>query len=539
MGDEELFFKVTISIFFIFISISSVLLSKSDSIYIPLIVGFGLCLSGYFEKKHPVFRNIQIVLLAIFHWWAKLNWCFALYIIFAAKEIHRIKNLKKSIAITLVYVSVYTGIRIFYSAGTLYNYLVMGSDVMGFMTFSIFIHYYVMNQQEKNLLKKEKKQLSEHDSLTGLLNFQEFHIRLDFLLKGNRRILLLILDCADLKSMNNEQGFQEGNGILVKIAEWLKIEFSEALLLSRYGGDEFAIAIGLENEGAILSKINKIFHQGYGKSNVLGLNLTFGYSIYPEDGSTKDELISSAEKELFLMKRTQWYKREEHVIRMEKLNLIGQLAAGMAHEVRNPLTTIKGFLQISKNNQYNIEPWYQMIMDEIRRMNELTVDFLQFSKPQASQFRIEPIHDCIQRVIHLMESKAILYGHEIKYGPHQTPNVLIDKDKMVQVLINLVQNAFECMPTPGIVTINLNATHKSAIIDIHDTGLGIDEGKIEHIFQPFYTTKETGTGLGLPICQKIIQDHGGTMEVSSTPQKGTTFSILLPLASSHSIQPNL
>jgi signal transduction histidine kinase len=232
------------------------------------------------------------------------------------------------------------------------------------------------------------------------------------------------------------------------------------------------------------------------------------------------------------MKRESWLKREEHMLRSEKLRVVGELASGMAHEIRNPLTTVKGFLQLSKADNFNIGPWYDLIMDEITRMSMLTAEFLQFSKPHAIKFKVHPIEPCIQRVISLLDSETGRLGHQIIFNSQgKSFQMLMDQDKMLQLLLNLIKNAFEAMPDQGCVDIHLYSNdNQHAIIEIKDTGSGIPADELDKIFLPFYTTKESGTGLGLSICHKIVQDHEGTMEVYSETGVGTKFIITVPLA---------
>ena len=143
---------------------------------------------------------------------------------------------------------------------------------------------------------------------------------------------------------------------------------------------------------------------------------TYGHALYPEDGQNENTLLSAAEERLNEKKTIQILKREEHMLRAEKLRLVGELAAGMADEIRNPLTTIKGFLQIAKEQDYNIERWYPLIMDEVTRMSELTSEFLQFSRPHVTKFKTQSIQECILRVIQLTSPRALLSGHEILYS---------------------------------------------------------------------------------------------------------------------------
>lgn len=223
-------------------------------------------------------------------------------------------------------------------------------------------------------------------------------------------------------------------------------------------------------------------------------------------------------------------KREELRYQEEKMKLLGEMAGGLAHEIRNPLTIIQGFIKHSKEHNYNIKPWYDLILSEVSRMNKLTVEFLQFSKPNVSLYQTYAIHECLKRVIVLTDSKARSSGHQIIYTDYNPDLFLpMDFDKMVQVFVNLINNAIQSMVENGDITIRLLKDENKAVVEISDKGVGIEDANLEKIFSPFYTTKSDGTGLGLSICQKIIQDHGGTIKVTSIPNQGTTFTICFPL----------
>lgn len=223
-------------------------------------------------------------------------------------------------------------------------------------------------------------------------------------------------------------------------------------------------------------------------------------------------------------------KREELRYQEEKNKLLAEMAAGLAHEIKNPLTIIQGFLQHSKERDYNIQPWYDLILSEVNRMNKLTVEFLQFSKPNVSLYQSHSIHECLKKVISLTESKVNRSGHQIVYTEFD-PRLFIkmDIDKMVQVFVNLINNAIESMEKSGEITIRLARVENKALVEVRDRGVGIDEADLNRIFHPFFTTKSEGTGLGLSICQKIIQDHGGTIEAAGNVNQGTLFTICFPL----------
>lgn len=236
------------------------------------------------------------------------------------------------------------------------------------------------------------------------------------------------------------------------------------------------------------------------------------------------QYIIAKEKEKNLLQKEMLYQEE-------KMNTLRELSAGLAHEIRNPLTTIKGFLQLSESHDYNIKQWYDILLTEVDRMNELTGDFLTITKPNTLSFKIYPINDCLQRVISLTMSEAKLRGHALFFKEAKPEmKVFIDMDKMVQVFVNLLKNAMEAMPTKGKVSISLSQQKNKAIIKLSDTGNGMTSDELSQLFDPFYTTKSNGTGLGLSISRKIIEEHGGAISVSSNVGQGTTVQISLPLA---------
>ncbi len=399
-------------------------------------------------------------------------------------------------------------------------------EILCFMFIAFIFQLKTSTDQYTRLASVENMRLASYDTLTGLYNYEECHRQLETLLNKKMKLAVVLMDCNDLKSMNSSKGFQGGNRLLQQIAQLLKVMFPDALLIARYGGDEFLLALPVNELSSIHRQLDSAF------PNLTGIQLTYGMAVYGIDGYGKDELLLVAEKKkLYDQKRELQLKEKEHLHRSEKLRVVGELASGMAHEIRNPLTTIKGFLQLSKVNGYNVENWYQLIMLEIQRMSELTAEFLQFSKPHVTHFKEQPLQQITQRVVSLMETEAARLGHQIILEqPEEPVRILMDGDKMVQLFLNLIKkNAIEAMKQEGTVSIQLYTSQTQGIIKLTDTGLGIPQDQLDKIFHPFYTTKESGTGLGLSICHKIVQDHNGTMEVHSTVNEGTTFVISLPI----------
>jgi diguanylate cyclase (GGDEF)-like protein len=509
---------------------SSILFEQTLSPAMLIVIGCLYVISHFAEKRLPASTFLQVALLIAFHWYSQMEWSLPLYLAQMGKQFYNVRNFKAASAISLLYTAAYAFISFTYMPYSKYGMVtILFSSVSCLVLAILFYRYIHAIENQTQLLTSEKRHLSTHDALTGLYNYEECHRRLAQLVEAKKPGAVVLIDCKDLKSLNTINGFHGVNRILKQAAQLLRIMFPDALFISRYGGDEFAIVVESTDPEQTMNTLTQQLVIEFPK--LTGIEINYGLALYPQDGTSKDEIIFNAEQNLYTMKRESWLKREEHMLRSEKLRVVGELASGMAHEIRNPLTTIKGFLQLSRADNYNVGPWYELIMDEITRMSMLTAEFLQFSKPHATQFKSYPIQPCVQRVISLLDSESGRLGHQIHFTSDPEPlYMLMDQDKMLQLLLNLIKNAFEAMKEQGSVTIRLHAgSSNTAVLEIADTGSGIPEAELEKIFLPFYTTKDSGTGLGLSICHKIVQDHEGTMEVESFVDKGTKFTITLPL----------
>lgn len=227
---------------------------------------------------------------------------------------------------------------------------------------------------------------------------------------------------------------------------------------------------------------------------------------------------------------------EEQVLRSDRLAMIGQISAGTAHEIRNPLTSIKGFLQILNKTLHNkgMEKEHQyteIMLDEIDRINNLVSEFLLLSKPKDTALSKVNFSAVIREILPIINNEALLHNVTVQYETkYNLPFVLADRELLKQVCLNISKNGIEAMGDGGgILTLveDIDAEKRRVYIEIHDTGPGIPAFLIDKIFDPFFTTKEKGTGLGLSVCQRIIHDMGGTIRVS-TKGFGTTFSISVP-----------
>ncbi|WEG10852.1 PAS domain S-box protein [Pullulanibacillus sp. KACC 23026] len=221
-------------------------------------------------------------------------------------------------------------------------------------------------------------------------------------------------------------------------------------------------------------------------------------------------------------------KTEEMLQNAEKLTVVGQLAAGIAHEIRNPLTAIKGFTQLLRNQ---INPNYaEVILQELDRIESIVSDLLILAKPQAMKMETCDLIDLINRTLILLNSQAIMNNVMIHLNSHYE-ELFIDcePDQLKQVFINFIKNSIEAMPDGGTVVIDVQKYANVVQLEFVDEGMGIPQDRLAKIGQPFYSTKEKGTGLGMMICQRIIKNHKGTMTIRSEVDKGTTIQLKLPI----------
>ncbi len=213
----------------------------------------------------------------------------------------------------------------------------------------------------------------------------------------------------------------------------------------------------------------------------------------------------------------------------EKLALLGQMAAGIAHEIRNPLTSIKGFVQLFKDQNQQKE-YYDIVLSELDRINAIVGEFLVLAKPSAAVYSEQDVKELIRDVVTLFNNQSLLNNVQIFVEfDRDLPMISCEQNQLKQVLLNLLKNAIEAMPMGGIVEIRAMAKEDGKIsIQVTDQGMGIPEDRIPTLGEPFYTTKEKGTGLGLMTSYKIIESHNGELVISSKVNEGTTIEIILP-----------
>ncbi|MCL7747159.1 PAS domain-containing protein [Halalkalibacter alkaliphilus] len=224
-------------------------------------------------------------------------------------------------------------------------------------------------------------------------------------------------------------------------------------------------------------------------------------------------------------------KKVDDIIRKsDKLSVVAQLAAGVAHEIRNPLTTVKGFLQLfQKEQQYN-SFYINLVMEELERVEAIIYEYLTLAKPNFdNHFEELDILNLVNQILTLTKTQSNMNNVTLEFEYEQVPFIIGMEKQLKQVFINLIRNSIEAVADNGTITIRiLNHPDNQICIQVEDNGCGISKERIERLGEPFYSTKEKGTGLGLMVCYKIIEHHNGVLNIYSEEGKGTKMEIILP-----------
>lgn len=236
---------------------------------------------------------------------------------------------------------------------------------------------------------------------------------------------------------------------------------------------------------------------------------------------------------------------EEAVRKSDRLSALGTLAAGLAHEIKNPLGGIRGaaqLLDMELAEDDELRDCTRVVLKEVQRVNRIVEELLDLSAPRSLNLVGVNLHKILAHIVFLQQQAT--EGKNIAFQRHLDPSIppiLADEGRIAQLFLNLVKNAVEAVGDSGIIEISSRIVSEYSMtqkgerrsrmiaIEVKDNGVGMSAEALENLFTPFYTTKEKGTGLGLAICQKIVAEHRGMIRVDSDDGRGTTFTIMLPL----------
>ncbi|MBN3553188.1 ATP-binding protein [Fictibacillus nanhaiensis] len=220
---------------------------------------------------------------------------------------------------------------------------------------------------------------------------------------------------------------------------------------------------------------------------------------------------------------------KDEIRRSEKQHTLGELAASIAHEVRNPLTVVKGFLQLMEGEDERHKHYYPLILSELGRAENIISDYLNFAKPEFKKIETFPLPLLVMELSILLNPYALKEGISLTHNIESDAVITTDRNQLKQALINILKNAVEATPTEGRVTIKLMEEDDSVKIIVRDTGKGMTKEQLARVGSLFFSTKEQGTGLGTMVSTRIIESMGGRVDYTSKLGKGTKVSVTLPL----------
>ena len=238
---------------------------------------------------------------------------------------------------------------------------------------------------------------------------------------------------------------------------------------------------------------------------------------------------------------TQLQQSFEQLRRADRLSALGELSAGLAHEIRNPLGSIEGAVQILGRRELSEETrqeFADLAYREVVRLKGLLTNFLEFARPQPPRAVVSEVDLLLQSVVKLASETAMMARVSFRVdNAKELPPVAVDPEQIKQVLLNLVINSVQAMPNGGKIALRARQDGEWIQVEVEDEGVGILPDDLERVFDPFFTTRTNGTGLGLSIAYQIVNQHGGHISAVRNPQRGMTFSVTLPVTKAAIVQP--
>jgi len=227
---------------------------------------------------------------------------------------------------------------------------------------------------------------------------------------------------------------------------------------------------------------------------------------------------------------TESKRMEKEMARLDRLNLVGEMAAGLGHEIRNPMTSVRGFLQLlsGKKDCLLYKGYFDLMIDELDRANSIITEYLTMAKDKAIVLELKSLNSIIAAMQPLLSSDATKSEKTVYFDLQEMPALLLDEKEIRQLILNLVRNGLEAMRPGGALTIKTYLEDTEAVLSVQDQGSGISPEVLEKIGTPFFTTKDTGTGLGLAVCYSIAARHNACLKVATSPG-GTTFYVRFKL----------
>ena len=294
---------------------------------------------------------------------------------------------------------------------------------------------------------------------------------------------------------------------------------SESRRISEHNSSEEALRLSNQlykqtNQALILSEKRRIKNKEYDENS---LRLSEESRKKAEDVlKTTQDLLQKANKDIANFNK--------EILRLNQLDLVGKLAAGIGHEIRNPMTTVKGFLQLYRDKEVFLQykDSFDLMIDELDRANFIITEFLSLAKKKPVELEILNLNKILNSIFPLIEADGMVTNKYIKLDTQKIPDILMNEKEIRQLILNLVRNGLEAMPPGGIMNIQTLSEEDEIVLSVQDNGKGIEPEVLEKLGTPFFTTKDTGTGLGLTVCYSIAAGHNARIDVE-TGSEGSTF----------------
>lgn len=370
-----------------------------------------------------------------------------------------------------------------------------------YVLFTGTIIYFVLRKiEELNTSKEHKEKLSTLiNSMVDFVNFKDGEGR--WIEANNFGLKLFQLENVDYKGKKDSE-----------LAEYTDF-YREALIYCESSDEETW-------KNGKITRCEEIIPMPDGAEKHFD---TIKVPLFNDDGSRKGLVVIGRDI-------TDKKVAEEQVRRSEKLSIVGELAASVGHEIRNPLTSIKGFLHLLEEKDQSNKLYYEIMSKEVNRIDHIVGELLLLAKPQKLYFAQNDLKLIVSDIVSLLEPQANMTNVFIHYDPKEELMIECEENLLKQLFINIIKNAIEASSEKGNVRVEIDKeSEETVLVKVEDEGSGISEDFLTRLGEPFYSSKEKGTGLGLTVSHKIVEQHGGSIYFNSVEGVGTKVEIQLPV----------
>lgn len=383
----------------------------------------------------------------------------------------------------------------------LVNYFERGKEIFYILVTGGIFYFFILKKEELYTTKEQERRLSTLiNSMVDFVNFKDGEGR--WIQANDFGLQLFQLENVDYLGKKDSE-----------LAEYTEF-YSDALKYCEVSDEETW-------ENGTVTRCEEVVPLPNGTSKIFD---TIKVPLFHADGSREGLVIIG--RDITTLRQT-----EERLNRTEKLSVVGELSASVAHEIRNPLTSLKGFVQLLQMEDDKHQDYYQIMLDELNRINHIVGELLLLAKPQHLKYTEISIQKILNDVISLLAVEATLYNVQIEsHFPKEDIIIACEPNQLKQLFINLIKNSIEASKSDSKISIHLGLNEENQVaITVKDQGCGISKELLQKIGEPFYSSKEKGTGLGLTVSYKIVQSHKGSINFESEKGIGTTVNITLPV----------